>query len=186
MSSDEQLEPLVENVRASLAARIRDVLEFIILMSSIAFLGLYLISASGLSPYLYIVLYLFYLAAGYDIWRALMLHRRYSRLLSLTEAGSVERLGKRFRLVNLVVLAFNAVFAVLILFRLVYLTPLLVSLVLYMYSRVDEEIVGAKEALAAALLNVALSAVAFLDPGGSYVIVAVADLADLAVMKVVD
>ena len=185
MGGDTQLELFVENVRASLAGRIRGVLEFVILTSSIAFLSLYLISASGLSSYFYFGLYLFYAAAGYDVWKALRLHKSYSRLLSLTGAGSVDRLSRRFKLVNSVVLAFNALFAVLILYRLVYLTPLLVSLVLYLYSRIDEDIVGRREVLAAALLNAALSAVAFLDPGGSYIIVAAADLADLAVMKVV-
>lgn len=184
MPNEAPLSSFMREVEVTLIERVRNAVELLFITSSVALLIAYLISIAILSPYFYFALYAFYFLIGYEIWKVVKLSKSYLKLLGLTEGGEkVNRVRRGFLTANSVVLVFNVAFAMLIIYDLSFLLPLLVSLVLYLYSSVDERLASRKAVLAAALVSSAFSALAFYDPRSSLVLVALAYLVDLTVMK---
>ena len=176
------LNSFIENIERELIGRIRNVLEIIIITTSIAYLGVYLISTLKLGVYLYFIFYTLYLVVGYEMRNLSKLHKSYLKLMRLTEREKLDR--RRFMLVNYSLLAFNIVLALTILYKLVYLVPPMLILPLYLYYRIDERIISKEKVLIIALINVLFSVITAYDSSNFYVLTAIAVLIDLTVMKV--
>ncbi|BDC17736.1 hypothetical protein HS5_06260 [Acidianus sp. HS-5] len=174
----------MENIKSELIEKMRNIVELIILTTPIAYLSVYLISTLKLSPYLYFSTFILYVFIAYEIRKSMKLHKSYLRLVKLTEREELEKVRRKFKFVNLSVLAFNIILALTIIYKLPYLIPVMISLLLYFYHRVDDRIIDKEKVLLTTVISVLFSIIIFYEPGYFYILASIAYLVDLVVMKI--
>ncbi|MBB5255094.1 hypothetical protein [Sulfurisphaera ohwakuensis] len=184
MANEVPLTSFIENIESELIERIRNILELIIILSSVAYLGVYLISTLDLSPYFYFTPFIFYFIVGYEIRKLMKLHKSYLKLLRLREKRKLDEMRRRFVLVNNLILIFNIILALIVFYKLPYLIPLMMSLILYLYHGIDKRIISREKVLIVTLINVLFSIIMVYDPSDFYVLTSMTNLIDLVVMKV--
>jgi len=174
----------IQKIKINTIERIRKVLEQIILTSSIAWLVLYIISSEKLNPYFYFALFSLYFIVGYEIRRTIKLHKSYVRISSLT-ADKLDAMKRKFKVTNAVIIALNAIIALVFLKLLLYLIPVILALPPYLYYRIDERIVSSKESLIIAIINVIFSIIIFYlnDYLNDLISLSLVGLLDLLVME---
>ncbi|MEM0363671.1 MAG: hypothetical protein QXH75_07725 [Sulfolobaceae archaeon] len=91
---------------------------------------------------------------------------------------------RKFILVNDSLIVFNIVLALIIFYKLLYLVPLMLSLPLYSYYRIDRRIISKEKVLIITLINILFSIIIVYSSSNFYILTSMAILIDLTVMKV--
>ena len=184
MADRVSLNSFIENIERELIGRIRNILEIIIITTSIAYLGVYLISTLEFSPYFYFTVFTLDFIIGYETRNLLRLHKSYLKLLRLTDREKLDEMRRKFILVNDSLIVFNIVLALIIFYKLLYLVPLMLSLPLYSYYRIDRRIISKEKVLIITLINILFSIIIVYSSSNFYILTSMAILIDLTVMKV--